>query len=86
MNCGWVQSLTGGVMAFQKWWVAGWVLMASVGVQAQSTYKQLPVNNEAYVKPFAPLRDRQSSSGDTGCLAQLIAMAADVTTQPESDM
>ena len=30
--------------------------MASVGVQAQSTYKQLPVNNEAYVKPFAPLR------------------------------
>jgi len=30
--------------------------MAPGGAHAQATYKQLPVTNEAYVKPFPPLR------------------------------
>jgi hypothetical protein len=30
--------------------------MGPGGAHAQATYKQLPVTNEAYVKPFPPLR------------------------------
>ena len=32
------------------------VATGSAGAHAQSGYRQLPVNNENYVKPFAPLR------------------------------
>src|SRR5438045_3518892 len=36
--------------------VAAFIAVAPVHAQTQPTFKQLPVTNDAYVKPFPPLR------------------------------